>query len=101
MYYNYVYNIIKTIYTDTCKPSFRTCLCLLSMALDVGPIDVASLSSSYLYCFHVLGSVGISISVNWGDPINNKTENVEAAEEFRQFYVSFILFFKISLKIVF
>ncbi|XP_073963177.1 myrosinase 1-like [Choristoneura fumiferana] len=31
------------------------------------------------------GSVGISISANWGDPVTNSTENTEAAENYRAF----------------
>ncbi|XP_053619750.1 lactase-like protein isoform X2 [Plodia interpunctella] len=33
------------------------------------------------------GSVGIAISVNWIEPINNQTENVEAAEVAREFSI--------------
>ncbi|XP_045539978.1 myrosinase 1-like [Papilio machaon] len=31
------------------------------------------------------GSVGISMAINWSDPLNNKTENVEAVERYREF----------------
>ncbi|XP_059045516.1 myrosinase 1-like [Achroia grisella] len=31
------------------------------------------------------GSVGISLAVNWLEPLNNKTENVEAVELYREF----------------
>ncbi|KAM3959861.1 myrosinase 1 [Aphomia sociella] len=31
------------------------------------------------------GSVGISLVANWIEPLNNKTENVEAAEKYREF----------------
>ncbi|XP_048001644.1 myrosinase 1-like isoform X1 [Leguminivora glycinivorella] len=31
------------------------------------------------------GSIGISISVNWAEPVTNSTENAEAAETYREF----------------
>ncbi|XP_028170435.1 myrosinase 1-like isoform X2 [Ostrinia furnacalis] len=37
------------------------------------------------------GYVGISISVNWANPINNKTENVQATEEYREFSIGMYL----------
>ncbi|XP_013165273.1 PREDICTED: myrosinase 1-like, partial [Papilio xuthus] len=37
------------------------------------------------------GSVGISMSINWADPLNNKTENVEAVEKYREFEVGVYL----------
>ncbi|KAG7297502.1 hypothetical protein JYU34_019513 [Plutella xylostella] len=33
------------------------------------------------------GSLGISIAVNWLDPLNNATENVQATDEYREFTI--------------
>ncbi|CAK1594687.1 unnamed protein product [Parnassius mnemosyne] len=37
------------------------------------------------------GSVGISMSLNWADPVDNSTENVEATEVFRGFNIDLFL----------
>ncbi|XP_068625468.1 myrosinase 1-like [Battus philenor] len=37
------------------------------------------------------GSVGISMSLNWADPVDNSTDNKEAAEIFRDFNIALFL----------
>ncbi|CAG9794703.1 unnamed protein product [Diatraea saccharalis] len=33
------------------------------------------------------GLVGIALALNWADPVNNKTENVKAVEDYREFTI--------------